>query len=193
MLVSAGPRSPAMSPRPLAAVALSSLALWAVAQAPPKGALVFVGARVLNGSGAPPIEGATLIVRDGRVEALGPGLSVPAGSERVDARGKTIIPGLINAHGHVGETRGLRSAPENYTRENVLAQLRLYARYGVTTVVSLGGDRDEGFELRSEQERPGLDRARLFVAGPVIASRTAAEAREAVRALAPKKPDFVKI
>jgi imidazolonepropionase-like amidohydrolase len=182
-----------MSPKALAAVAVSSLALWAVGQAPPKGALVFVGARVLDGTGASPIEGATLIVRDGRVEALGPGLQVPPGSERVDLRGKTIVPGLINAHGHVGETRGLRSAPENYTRENVLSQLRLYARYGVTTVVSLGGDRDEGFAVRGEQERPGLDRARLFVAGPVITARTAEEARAAVRALAPKKPDFVKI
>ncbi len=182
-----------MSLKTLSAVLVSGLAIGAVAQPPPGTTLAFVGARVFDGSGAPAVEGATLLVRDGRVEAMGPGLSVPPGSERVDARGKTIVPGLINAHGHVGETRGLRSGPENYTRDNVLAQLRLYARYGVTTVVSLGGDRDEGFQVRSEQERPGLERARLYVAGPVITARTAEEARTAVRALAPKKPDFVKI
>lgn len=177
----------------LATLAALGLAAASAAQAPQRTVLAFVGARVFDGSGALPIERATMIVRDGRVEAVGPDLPVPAGAERIDVKGKTILPGLVNSHGHVGETRGLRSAPELYTRENLVSQLRLYARYGVTSVMSLGGDREQGFELRGEQERPGLDRARLFVAGPVINARTAAEARAAVKALAPKKPDFVKI
>src|SRR5712692_1421754 len=182
-----------MRPLRLATLGALGLAAASAAQTPPKTVLALVGARVFDGSGALPIERATLVVRNGRVEAVGPELPVPAGAERIDARGKTILPGLVNAHGHVGETRGLRTAAELYTKENVLAQLRLYARYGVTTVVSLGGDRDEGFQLRSEQDRSGLDRARLYVAGPVITAKTADEARAAVKALAPKKPDFVKI
>lgn len=182
-----------MTRQSLVAFAAIGLAVASAAQAPPKATLAFVGARIFDGSGGPPIEGATLIVRDGRVESVGPGLPVPGGSERIDVRGKTIIPGLINAHGHVGGTRGLRSGAELYTRDNLIAQLRLYARYGITSVVSLGGDGDEGFQLRAEQGQPGTDRARLFVAGSVITAKTAEEARAAVRALAPKRPDFVKI
>jgi imidazolonepropionase-like amidohydrolase len=170
------------------------LLLAAGAAAQPKPAVVaLVGARVFDGSGSLPIERATLLLRDGRVEAVGPELPVPSGAQRVDVRGKTILPGLVNAHGHLADTKGLRTGPEFYTRENLLSQLKLYARYGVTTVVSLGGDREQGFELRAEQDKPPLDRARLFVAGPVVTARTADEARAAVKAIAPKKPDFVKI
>ncbi|MGH9314431.1 MAG: rhodanese-like domain-containing protein, partial [Vicinamibacterales bacterium] len=96
-------------------------------------AKAFVGARIIDGRGKPPLENATLVVENGRVTALGPAASarVPAGAERIDVAGRTIIPGLVNAHGHVGETRGLKAAPEFYTEENLRAQLGLYARYGV--------------------------------------------------------------
>ena len=61
---------------------------------------------------------------------------------KIDCGGRTIIPGLINAHGHLGVTRGARSGPENYTPENIAAQLEQYARYGVTSVLALGLNRD---------------------------------------------------
>jgi imidazolonepropionase-like amidohydrolase len=151
----------------------------------------FVGARLWDGSGRPAVDGAVIVVRGGRIESVE--AAVPKDAERVDLRGRFVIPGLVNAHGHVGETRGLRSGPELYTRDNVLDQLGLYARYGVTTVVSLGGDRDEGFEVRAEQETPTLDRARLQVAGRVVDATTPEEARSQVATLASKKPDWVKI
>ena len=75
----------------------------------------------------------------------------------------------------------------------MLDQLRRYARYGVTTVVSLGDDRDEGFRVRDEQETAALDRARLYVAGPVVDATTPDAARAQVAALAARKPDWVKI
>jgi imidazolonepropionase-like amidohydrolase len=155
----------------------------------------FVGARLIDGTGRAPVESATLVVRDGRVLAVGPSARVkpPAGAETVDLKGKTLLPGLINAHGHVGETRGLVAGPEHYTEDNLRRQLGLYARYGVTTVVSLGGDREAGFRLRREQDRARRDRARLYVAGPVVAGQTAEEARRQVDAVAALEPDLVKI
>jgi imidazolonepropionase-like amidohydrolase len=156
--------------------------------------IVLVGARVFDGTGRLPLENATLILRGGHVEALGPELSVPANTQRVvDLKGKTIIPGLINSHGHVGDTLGLRSGAEFNTPENVRAQLRLYAQYGVTTVQSLGGDRDAGFAARAEQDRPGLDRARLYVAGPVVPTSGTEAIRSAIKELAARKVDWVKI
>ena len=151
----------------------------------------FVGARLWDGSGRRAVDGAVIVVRNGRIESVG--VKVPRDAERVDLKGRFVVPGLVNAHGHVGETRGLRSGPELYTRDNVLDQLALYARYGVTTVVSLGGDRDEGFKVRDEQETPTLDRARLHVAGRVVDATTPEEARAQVAALALQKPDWVKV
>jgi imidazolonepropionase-like amidohydrolase len=156
---------------------------------------VFVNARLWDGSGRARIEDATVIVRDGRIVAVGPAKAValPAGVPPLDLRDRFVTPGLVNAHGHVGETRGLAAGPELYSRENVLDQLRLYARYGVTAVLSLGGDQAEGFRIRAEQSVPGLDRARLYAAGRVVDAKTPAEAVPQVAAVAAFAPDFVKI
>ena len=94
-----------------------------------------------------------ILVRNGRIEAVGTSVKIPAGAQRIDVAGKTIIPGLINAHGHVSN----------------LDQLGLYARYGVTTVFSLGGDKEIELrdQTRAEQQTPALMRSRLFIAGPI--------------------------
>ena len=105
---------------------------------------------------------------DGTITAVGTAASVkiPAGATRVKVSGKTIMPGMINAHGHVGDVRGLKASQEFYTPEHVKHQLAVFARYGVTTVFSLGGDGPAGVQVRDEKPA-GI--ARLFVAGPVIA------------------------
>lgn len=150
----------------------------------------FVGGRLIDGTGRV-IENGTLIVTGGTISAVGPASTpVPAGATRVDVKGKTILPGLINAHGHVAATTGLRTDPASYTRENLTRQLRTYAQYGVTTVFSLGDDQAPGFALRNEA---AADRARLFVAGPVIGGTTADEARAMAGKVAEMKPDLLKI
>ena len=159
------------------------------------GLQAFIGARIINGTGETPIEEGVLIVRDGEIETVGASdaVEVPADAERIDATGKTIIPGLINTHGHVNDVKGLQSDPSFYTEEHVLGQLRLYARYGVTTVVSLGDDREAGIRVRDQQDTPELNRARLYVAGPVITAQTPDEARANVNELVDMDVDLVKI
>ncbi len=152
----------------------------------------FVGGRVLDGTGKV-IDNGTVIVTGARITAVGPASTpVPAGATRVDLKGKTILPGLINAHGHVPATTGLRTDPASYTRDNLLRQLRTYAMYGVTTVFSLGDDQAEGFTLRDENAS-AVDRARIFVAGAVIGGNTAEEARAATAKVVATKPDILKI
>jgi imidazolonepropionase-like amidohydrolase len=153
----------------------------------------FVGGRVIDGTGRV-IDNGTVVVTGAKIAAVGPASTpVPAGATRVDLKGKTILPGLINAHGHVAATSGLRSDPATfYTRDNLLRQLRTYAMYGVTTVFSLGDDQAAGFELRNENAAAG-DRARLFVAGPVIGGDTAEAARDMTNKVADMKPDLLKI
>lgn len=175
----------------------SVLILACAAVAEGAGIQAFTGARILDGTGKASIERGTIVVRDGRIEQVGPvrRVRIPKGAERIDLAGKTIVPGLVNTHGHVGEAQGLRSGAEFYTSENLLRQLRLYARYGVTTVFSLGGDRDLGFQLRDAQEASAttIDRARIFVAGAVISGKSPDEVQAMVDQVAAMKPNFIKI
>ncbi len=152
----------------------------------------FVGGRVIDGTGRV-IDNGTVIVNGAKIIAVGPAsTAVPAGATRIDLKGKTILPGLINAHGHVAATTGLRSDPASYTRDNLLRQLRTYAMYGVTTVFSLGDDQAAGFELRNENASVA-DRARLYVAGPVVTGDTADAAKAMATKVADMKPDLIKI
>ncbi|MCH7489914.1 MAG: amidohydrolase family protein [Gemmatimonadetes bacterium] len=155
--------------------------------------IAFVGATIIDGTGAEPINDAVMIVRDGRIETIGPdgSVDIPSNAERVDLAGRTVMPGLINTHGHVGDTRGLETG--HYSEENVLRQLALYARYGVTTVNSLGGDGPEGIRVRDAQNTPTLNRARLYAAGAVVTGDTPDAARQIVEENAAMNVDFIKI
>jgi imidazolonepropionase-like amidohydrolase len=159
----------------------------------PGGVKAFTGARVIDGTDRAPIDNATIVVRGGKIVAVGPGASVtvPAGAERIALTGKHVIPGLVNAHGHVGNTVGMEQG--KYSADNVLRDLRTYAAYGVTTVYSLGDDQEAGFKARDAQNVPTLDRSRLYVAGPVLAPKTPDEARKQVGEVAAMKADIVKI
>ena len=159
----------------------------------PGSTIALTGARIIDGSGAPPLENGTIVIADGRISAIGAtdSVTIPDRARRIALPGRTIMPGLINAHGHVSGVRGLESG--HYNAENLRRQLDLYARYGVTTVNSLGDDGPEGFELRDQQDSRNLDHARLLVTGEVLAPRNAAAARAAVSDAARRNPAFIKI
>src|SRR5262245_40872256 len=156
--------------------------------------LALTGARVLDqpGTGAG-IQNGVIVVRNGRVEAVGArgSVRVPANARTIDLTGKFVIPGLIAAHAHISDVQG--TGPRAYTDENTLRQLGVFARYGITTVWSLGGEQAPAFKARDAQTAPTLDRARLFVAGDVITGRTPEEARARVATVAALKPDLIKI
>src|SRR5437879_5508869 len=69
----------------------------------PAGVVALTDARVIDGTGRAPLEQATIVIANGRISAVGKGAAVkiPAGAARVDMSGKTIMPGIINAHGHL--------------------------------------------------------------------------------------------
>lgn len=177
------------------AAALLWIVLAAVTPSPAWAqATAFVNGRVIDGTGNV-LERATVVIQDGRIVAVGlpASTTVPSGATVIDIAGKTLMPGLVNAHGHVAATSGFRSGPELYTRDNLIRQLRTYADYGVTTVFSLGDDEAAGFALRDEQGKGSVSRARIFVAGPVIGGTTAEEARANTDKVADMKPDVLKI
>jgi imidazolonepropionase-like amidohydrolase len=154
----------------------------------------FVGARIIDGRGGV-IDRGTIVIRDGTIVAVGPvaSITVPSGAERVDVAGATIMPGLVNAHGHLTGAVGMRNDPNGYTRENLLRQLNTYAQYGITTVFSLGDDEQPAFDIRNEQRAGTAHGSRLFLGGPVINGGSAEAARAATDKVAAMKPDLLKI
>jgi len=160
---------------------------------PTPGLTAFTGARLIIGDGGT-IESGTIVVRDGIIEAVGASdaVAVPEDASTVDLAGKTVTPGLVNAHGHVNNVMGLRADPSFYTEEHVVNQLALYARYGVTTVASLGGDGPEAVAVR-DREGPDLKHARIRVAGPIVVADTPEQAAEQVNVAADMNVDFIKI
>ncbi len=164
---------------------------------------------LIDGSGRPPLKGASLIIDNGRIQWVGPAaqLKTPASAETIDLTGKYVMPGLINLHGHIGNTLGLTQDARFFTRESIEKNLRTYASYGVTTVLSMGTDQDLIFKVRDEQRGGRPSMTRVFTAGqgfvyqggygglagvtPGVA--TVEEVEPAVAALAAKKVDVVKL
>jgi imidazolonepropionase-like amidohydrolase len=192
----------------VALLAISAMASPAVAQT----ATVFEGARLITGDGGTPIEDSAFVVEGSRITQVGRkgALTVPAGTRRVDLTGKTVMPAIVDAHGHPGFLDMVTGtmAKENFTRANYIDHLQRYAYHGVAAVLSTGTDFGElAFRLR-EETIPNAALIRTVGrgvaypgSGPADDSRndvplpatSAAEARQAVRQIAKDKPDFVKI
>src|SRR5437764_378195 len=130
-------------------------------------AVVLKGATLIDGTGHAPLQNAVVVIDSGRIAAVGAAdkVALPQGARVVDLKGRTIIPGLINAHGHAGLVVGGQNRADGYTRENVQAQLLMYERYGVTSVLTLGLNRDIVYDIRDEQRRGTVPGATLFTAG----------------------------
>jgi imidazolonepropionase-like amidohydrolase len=179
-------------------IVLSLLAFYLYACAPQEKEAeavytAFVGATIIDGSGEDPIVNGVLLFQNKKITAVGTKeqITIPEQAEIVDVSGKTIIPGLINGHGHVGEVKGIEGG--HYSTANLMENLSIYARYGVTTVVSLGGDKEEAVPLRQVNSSFPGSRARLYIAGKVITGDTPDEAMEDISHNHDMGVDFMKI
>ena len=138
-------------------------------------------------------------------------LTAPAGASRVDLTGKTVMPTLVNAHGHPGFQRGLTYDAANFTRENIMDDLNRALYFGLAAVQSQGIEKgDITLRIRADQQAGKLGGALLHVAGRGIGAPNAGpggaayagiayevtteeESRKAVQELAAEKVDVVKI
>lgn len=191
--------------------------LWTslvLAAAPQQATTALTHVRVIDGAGGPPLEDATLVIRGNRVLSVRSGLGaippIPPGARVLDLHGDTVIPGLINAHGHLGLIVDGQNSATGYTAENVLAELRQYESYGVTTMLSLGLNRDLLYSIREQQHQGKLDGATVLTADRGFGVPDAApglpaapdqiyrpanpeEARAEVDAMAKRHADIVKV
>ncbi len=127
----------------------------AVAAQPQPRALVLDNVRIIDGAGNRPIENGRIVLQGERIAAVGTAAAVaaPAGAERVDLAGKTVIPGLIDLHFHI----------ENDPRL-ALRQLS----HGVTAFRDPGQWNEKFVELRRMIAADGLPGPRIFTTGPHI-------------------------
>jgi imidazolonepropionase-like amidohydrolase len=111
------------------------------------------GATLIDGAGGAPKQDAVIIIRNGHIDAIARvnEIPIPKGAERIDLVGKTIIPGLIDAHAHV----------ERWAAERYIA-------WGVTTVRDLHGGTDTVLALRRDLNLGSLLGPRMFSAGAMI-------------------------
>jgi imidazolonepropionase-like amidohydrolase len=172
--------------------------------------IVLKGARLIDGTGRPVIENSVLVIEGDHVVAAGKSgtVSIPKDAAVQDMTGKTIMPALINLHGHLGlSSNGADSAAGHYTQENVVKQLNKYLSYGIGTVASFGQDEDPIYSVRDAQHAGTVGGARVYTAGHGFLEytgksypndsryrpQTADEARADVRELAAHHPDYIKM
>lgn len=127
-------------------------------------------ATVIDGAGSPAREHLDITIRNGLIESVAPtSAAKPAGFTVVDCSGKTIMPGLISAHSHLGVlANNATPSDKAYNIPNVTAALNQFERYGVTTIVSLGLNRDIGYDLRAAQRAGTMGGATMLTAGQGI-------------------------
>jgi imidazolonepropionase-like amidohydrolase len=124
-------------------------------------------ATLIDGTGAPPREHVDIIVRDGLIKSIAPASQFfLLGATTVDCAGKFIIPGLISAHSHLGVIQdNAEPSATAYNPPNVIAALNQFERFGVTTILSLGLNRDSVYALRSQQRAGMRGGATILTAG----------------------------
>ncbi len=164
---------------------------------------------LIDGTGHAPLVHAAMILENGRIAWVGPEakLKPPPSASVTDLQGKYIMPGIINLHVHLGATVGLDQNEKFFTPENVEKDLKTYASYGVTTVLSMGTDKDSIFKIRDEQRAGRPTETRIYTAGQGFVFKggygglegvnqgvaTVAEVEPAVAAQAAKHVDFIKL
>ena len=173
---------------------------------------VLRGVTVIDGTGAPPLRDAVVVVEGNRITAVGPRsqVRIPAGAAIQDLAGKYLLPGFIDMHAHAafgpvstsGEG-GQMQLRMDYDDAASVEMLRRLLEYGVTTIRNPAGPAHEAVALRDRVARGELPGPRTFTAGEVIdfatspglgvGARTDSAVRAAVRQQVAVGVDYIKL
>jgi len=124
--------------------------------------------RVIDGTGAAPLEDSTVILSGGRIQAVGRAATtpVPGGAEVLDLTGYSVVPGLVGMHDHmfypaVGNTSGYMEMGFSFPR--------LYLASGVTTIRTAGAIQPStDLRLKSQIDKGWLPGPKMHVTGPYL-------------------------
>ena len=170
---------------------------------------VLTNLTLIDGVRAAAQPNSAIVMTNGKITYAGPmsGLKAPKDATTQDMAGKTVMPGIIDSHVHIGLMKDVTQDEKFFTPENVNTDLKQYAAYGVTAVQVLGTDKDFVLELRNQQRKSRPTIARVFSAGQGAVIKggygglvgvtqpiaTAEEGRKLVDEQAAKGVDFIKL
>lgn len=179
--------------------------------------LVIRGGLLIDGTGRPPLADSVIVITGGKIRQVfreGDDI-IPANARMIDARGKSILPGLIDVHVHlIIGSAGSANSPLEYTPDRAVRDLRAYLYWGITTIRSAGDMLNWVLRLRDSERNDSSISPRLYVVGPIITATgghparylpaaVASEAtrevnnldqvRSVIQELAGKKVDMIKI
>ena len=172
--------------------------------------VVLKNVNVIDGTGASARPNRTVVIEGDHIQSIATGQADMSGAKTVDMHGQTIMPLIINTHGHLGMVKGTSSGASNQTEDNFRHQLLRYQDYGIGAVLSMGTDGPKFAEIREASRSGKLPGADIYSAGNgfgvkdgappttmgftnILRPDTPDEARKAVAAQAPMKPDFYKL
>jgi imidazolonepropionase-like amidohydrolase len=138
--------------------------------------LVLRAPRLLDGTGAPPVEAAALLIAGGRVAYAGPAAGLPegaAGAATLDFPTATLLPGLVDAHVHLvasGHPDLAAGLPKSEAERTIAAVVnaRRQLESGVTLVRDLGAPGDEAVLVGRAVEAGTIAGPRVVAAGPAV-------------------------
>jgi enamidase len=143
--------------------------LYTAASGPPP-EIVIRGGTLFDGTGAPPVENARIVLRDGVIACIGAACEATAAAIEIDATDLAIVPGLIDLHGHFLGRREATSLPSLIwdTMRLRPAFRRQLLESGVMSFRDVGGPRDAILEIKRALNARELAGPRIFVAGPLF-------------------------
>lgn len=156
--------------------------------------IVVRGAIVVDGSGTPAARPKDIVIENNLITDVIPLDAValargearrPAGDVEIDATGKYVLPGLIDAHAHVQDERGGIPQPLEY-------ELKIWLACGITTVRDVGSDTRKTIELRKRSAEGEIAAPRIFIYPMFGAPKTPDAARARVRELHEMTADGIK-
>jgi imidazolonepropionase-like amidohydrolase len=177
--------------------------------------LCLTSARLIDGTGAAPLERATVLIEDGCIAGVDTtGAAVPAGTPRLDLGGRTLMPGLVDAHVHVTgfdmprALKGQEAIAPEVKHHFIAAGLRRMLRMGITTVRDVGAFGDDLLHARRAVSLGAIPGPRTLVCGRIVSATSAGgrhfdgmyreadgpdEMRKATREQFRRGADFIKI
>jgi imidazolonepropionase-like amidohydrolase len=147
-------------------------AAWSKPQYAHKGPTIITGVRVIDGLGNAPKENQDIVLTGGKISGMGPSgsLKAPKGALKIDGKGMTAMPGLMDLHIHLqgGWANGLIPGERYKVRlddKSVQQRLSGYVYAGVTTVLDVGGDHKYLLNKREQLNSGNLFGPRFFTTG----------------------------
>lgn len=139
--------------------------------------IVITNATLFDATGSDPVSGVSIVIEDGKISQVEPGKTSETAPVMIDAGGKTVMPGLINAHFHLffdfysvppQNPATSDATAEAYIRDVMPGRLESHLEHGITSLFSPIDYAPHIFNLREKVASGEIKGPRLFVSGPIL-------------------------